>query len=107
MVPLAITHQWRQAKCPILPSPGAQSSIQADSGSSEDEAASEARSTTSDCPSLLSTIAEDSLGESGWEFGRDPVGAPWAKARSRVDPLALQGGMPWMSRASRRTLRRS
>ncbi|XP_015423776.1 PREDICTED: interferon-related developmental regulator 2 [Myotis davidii] len=41
---------------------GAQSSAQADSGSSEDEAASEARSTTSDCPSLLSTAAEDILG---------------------------------------------
>ncbi|XP_003936685.1 interferon-related developmental regulator 2 isoform X1 [Saimiri boliviensis] len=41
---------------------GAQSSAQADSGSSEDEAASEARSTASECPSLLSTTAEDSLG---------------------------------------------
>lgn len=47
-------------------SPGAQSSAQADSGSSEDEAASEARSTTSDCPSLLSTTAEGGLGESMW-----------------------------------------
>ncbi|XP_055984980.1 interferon-related developmental regulator 2 isoform X1 [Sorex fumeus] len=41
---------------------GARSSTQADSGSSEDEAASEARSTTSDCPSLLSTTGEDNLG---------------------------------------------
>ncbi|XP_078207089.1 interferon-related developmental regulator 2 isoform X6 [Callithrix jacchus] len=41
---------------------GAQSSAQADSGSSEDEAASEAHSTASECPSLLSTTAEDSLG---------------------------------------------
>ncbi|KAL4674497.1 hypothetical protein H8959_018431 [Pygathrix nigripes] len=41
---------------------GAQSSAQADSGSSDDEAASEARSTASECPSLLSTTAEDSLG---------------------------------------------
>ncbi|KAK1332667.1 LOW QUALITY PROTEIN: hypothetical protein QTO34_007350 [Cnephaeus nilssonii] len=39
-----------------------QSSAQADSGSSEDEAASEARSTTSDCPSLVSTAADDGLG---------------------------------------------
>ena len=39
--------------------------------------------------------------------GRDAVGALWARARSRADQLALQGGMPWMSRASRRTLRRS
>uniref|UniRef100_A0A8I3WG01 Uncharacterized protein n=1 Tax=Callithrix jacchus TaxID=9483 RepID=A0A8I3WG01_CALJA len=38
---------------------GAQSSAQADSGSSEDEAASEAHSTASECPSLLSTTAED------------------------------------------------
>ncbi|XP_078207086.1 interferon-related developmental regulator 2 isoform X3 [Callithrix jacchus] len=44
---------------------GAQSSAQADSGSSEDEAASEAHSTASECPSLLSTTAEDSLGERG------------------------------------------
>lgn len=57
---------------------GARSSAQADSGSSEDEAASEARSTTSECPSLLSTTAEDSL-----------------------------GGTLWMSRARRRTSRRS
>ncbi|XP_030667582.1 interferon-related developmental regulator 2 isoform X3 [Nomascus leucogenys] len=41
---------------------GARSSVQADSGSSDDEAASEARSTASECPSLLSTTAEDSLG---------------------------------------------
>ncbi|XP_004834152.1 interferon-related developmental regulator 2 isoform X2 [Heterocephalus glaber] len=41
---------------------GARCSTQAHSGSSEDEAASEARSTTSECPSLLSTTAEDSLG---------------------------------------------
>ncbi|XP_061052850.1 interferon-related developmental regulator 2 isoform X3 [Eubalaena glacialis] len=41
---------------------GARSSTQADSGSSEDEAASEARSTTSECPSLLSTAAEESFG---------------------------------------------
>uniref|UniRef100_A0ABI8ARM3 Interferon related developmental regulator 2 n=1 Tax=Felis catus TaxID=9685 RepID=A0ABI8ARM3_FELCA len=41
---------------------GARSRTQADSGSSEDEAVSEARSTTSECPSLLSTAAEDSLG---------------------------------------------
>ncbi|PNI80505.1 IFRD2 isoform 6 [Pan troglodytes] len=41
---------------------GARSSTQADSGSSDDEAASEARSTASECPSLLSTTAEDSLG---------------------------------------------
>uniref|UniRef100_A0A2K5PUH4 Interferon related developmental regulator 2 n=1 Tax=Cebus imitator TaxID=2715852 RepID=A0A2K5PUH4_CEBIM len=41
---------------------GVRSSAQADSGSSEDEAASEARSTASECPSLLSTTAEDSLG---------------------------------------------
>ncbi|XP_003800660.1 interferon-related developmental regulator 2 [Otolemur garnettii] len=41
---------------------GVQSSAKADSGSSEDEAASEARSITSECPSLLSTTAEDSLG---------------------------------------------
>lgn len=47
----------------VLCCPGARSSTQADSGSSEDEAASEARSTTSDCPSLLSTTAEDCLGE--------------------------------------------
>lgn len=91
----------------VQPSPGARSSTQADSGSSEDEAVSEARSTTSECPSLLSTTAEDSLGESGREFGRDFVGIPWGMARRRADQLALQGGMPWMSRASRRTLRRS
>ncbi|XP_028334793.1 interferon-related developmental regulator 2 [Physeter macrocephalus] len=48
--------------CPIPPSPGARSSTQADSGSSEDEAASEARSTTSECPSLLSAAAEESFG---------------------------------------------
>ncbi|KAK2506630.1 hypothetical protein MC885_006724 [Smutsia gigantea] len=43
---------------------GARSSAQApaDSGSSEDEAGSEARSSTSECPSLLSTTAEGSLG---------------------------------------------
>ncbi|XP_075864010.1 interferon-related developmental regulator 2 isoform X3 [Microcebus murinus] len=41
---------------------GARSSAKADSGSSEDEAASEARSTTSECPSLLSATAEDNLG---------------------------------------------
>uniref|UniRef100_A0A2K5IRA3 Interferon related developmental regulator 2 n=1 Tax=Colobus angolensis palliatus TaxID=336983 RepID=A0A2K5IRA3_COLAP len=41
---------------------GARSSTQADSGSSDDEAASEARSIASECPSLLSTTAEDSLG---------------------------------------------
>uniref|UniRef100_A0A2K5JLL7 Interferon related developmental regulator 2 n=1 Tax=Colobus angolensis palliatus TaxID=336983 RepID=A0A2K5JLL7_COLAP len=41
---------------------GARSSAQADSGSSDDEAASEARSTASECTSLLSTTAEDSLG---------------------------------------------
>uniref|UniRef100_A0A2K5JLQ3 Uncharacterized protein n=1 Tax=Colobus angolensis palliatus TaxID=336983 RepID=A0A2K5JLQ3_COLAP len=40
---------------------GARSSAQADSGSSDDEAASEARSTASECTSLLSTTAEDSL----------------------------------------------
>lgn len=45
-----------------LCSPGARSCTQADSGSSEDDAASEARSTTSECPSLLSTAAEDCLG---------------------------------------------
>ncbi|XP_040850453.1 interferon-related developmental regulator 2 isoform X2 [Ochotona curzoniae] len=44
---------------------GARSSAQADSGSSDDEAASEARSTTSECPSLLSATAEDSLGGDG------------------------------------------
>lgn len=50
---------------PCSTHPGARSSsAQADSGSSEDEAASEARSTTSDCPSLLSTVVEDSPGES-------------------------------------------
>ncbi|XP_058415330.1 interferon-related developmental regulator 2 isoform X3 [Diceros bicornis minor] len=41
---------------------GARGSTQADSGSSEDEAASETHSTTSECASLLSTAAEDSLG---------------------------------------------
>uniref|UniRef100_A0A2K6LX07 Interferon related developmental regulator 2 n=1 Tax=Rhinopithecus bieti TaxID=61621 RepID=A0A2K6LX07_RHIBE len=41
---------------------GARSSTQADSGSSDDEAASEVRSTASECPRLLSTTAEDSLG---------------------------------------------
>ncbi|XP_037861390.2 interferon-related developmental regulator 2-like [Chlorocebus sabaeus] len=41
---------------------GARSSTQADSGCSDDEAASEARSTASECPRLLSTTAEDSLG---------------------------------------------
>ncbi|KAI5937224.1 Interferon-related developmental regulator 2 [Manis javanica] len=42
---------------------GARSSTQApaDSGSSEDEAGSESRSSTSECPSLLSTTAEGSL----------------------------------------------
>lgn len=35
------------------------------------------------------------------------LGIPWGKARRRADQLALQGGMPWMSRASRKTLRRS
>uniref|UniRef100_A0A5F8A947 Interferon-related developmental regulator 2 n=1 Tax=Macaca mulatta TaxID=9544 RepID=A0A5F8A947_MACMU len=40
---------------------GARSSTQADSGCSDDEAASEARSTASECPRLLSTTAEDSL----------------------------------------------
>uniref|UniRef100_A0A2K5LD79 Uncharacterized protein n=1 Tax=Cercocebus atys TaxID=9531 RepID=A0A2K5LD79_CERAT len=37
---------------------GARSSTQADSGCSDDEAASEARSTASECPRLLSTTAE-------------------------------------------------
>lgn len=55
----------------VLCSAGARSSTQADSGSSEDEAASEARSTTSDCPSLLSTAAEDCLGESKLKVDRD------------------------------------
>uniref|UniRef100_A0A2K5LD55 Interferon related developmental regulator 2 n=1 Tax=Cercocebus atys TaxID=9531 RepID=A0A2K5LD55_CERAT len=41
---------------------GARSSTQADSGCSDDEAASEARSTASECPRLLSTTAEGSLG---------------------------------------------
>ncbi|EPY88914.1 interferon-related developmental regulator 2, partial [Camelus ferus] len=41
---------------------GARSNTQAESGSSEDEAASEARSNTSECPSLVSTAAEESLG---------------------------------------------
>ncbi|KAB0365124.1 hypothetical protein FD754_009280 [Muntiacus muntjak] len=40
----------------------ARSGTQADSGSSEDEAASEARSTASECPSQLSAAAEESLG---------------------------------------------
>uniref|UniRef100_A0A2K5TYZ5 Uncharacterized protein n=1 Tax=Macaca fascicularis TaxID=9541 RepID=A0A2K5TYZ5_MACFA len=40
---------------------GARSSTQADSGCSDDEAASKARSTASECPRLLSTTAEDSL----------------------------------------------
>nr|XP_036850049.1 interferon-related developmental regulator 2 isoform X1 [Manis javanica] len=48
---------------PCSTSPGARSSTQApaDSGSSEDEAGSESRSSTSECPSLLSTTAEGSL----------------------------------------------
>uniref|UniRef100_A0A8D1N0X3 Uncharacterized protein n=2 Tax=Sus scrofa TaxID=9823 RepID=A0A8D1N0X3_PIG len=37
----------------------AQSSTQEDSGSSKDKAASEALSTASECPSLLSTTAEE------------------------------------------------
>lgn len=39
----------------------AQSSTQEDSGSSKDKAASEALSTASECPSLLSTTAEEGL----------------------------------------------
>lgn len=65
----------------ILCSPGARSSTQADSGSSEDEAASEARSTTSECPSLLSTAAEDCLGESKLKFERGSMRAPLDKSR--------------------------
>lgn len=61
--------------------PGARSSTQADSGSSEDEAASEARSTTSECPSLLSTAAEDCLGERRWKFYRGSVRAPLDQGR--------------------------
>uniref|UniRef100_A0A2K6BLN6 Interferon related developmental regulator 2 n=1 Tax=Macaca nemestrina TaxID=9545 RepID=A0A2K6BLN6_MACNE len=41
---------------------GARSSTQADLVCGDDEAASEARSTASECPRLLSTTAEDSLG---------------------------------------------
>lgn len=82
--------------------PGAQSSAQADSGSSEDEAASEARSTTSDCPSLASAAAEDGLGESAG--GSAGIGRAFG---ARADQVALQGAMPWTSRASRRIWRRS
>lgn len=85
--------------------PGAQSSAPADSGSSEDEAASEARSTASDCPSLLSAAAvEDGLGERG-RGGRALGGA--SGAGHGADQRALQGPRPWTSRASRRTWRRS
>uniref|UniRef100_A0A8C6Q8B9 Interferon-related developmental regulator 2 n=1 Tax=Nannospalax galili TaxID=1026970 RepID=A0A8C6Q8B9_NANGA len=60
---LVIPHLWKLVgHIVVLCLPGARSNAQADSGSSEDEAASEARSTTSECPSLLSTTAEDSLG---------------------------------------------
>jgi hypothetical protein len=88
-------------------SPGARSSTQADSGSSEDEAASEARSTTSDCPSLLSATTEDCLGESKLTFDRGSVRAPLDGAGSSDDQLALQVAKRWTNRASRKTWRRS